>query len=464
MALISKTKKPSRYDADVIVIGSGAGGSIVAHTLSNSVNKVVLIEEGKLGGDCPNYSCIPTRALLETAFTAKVIAQSSKYGIKVPKCSANYADARHWANRAIASTGVTTDKHNYSADNIDVIKGHAHFINPWTISVGLKRFTARKFVIATGSSPYIPNITGLEDIDYITYKNFGKLEKMPKSIAIVGGGSMGYEYAQICSTFGAKVHLIEKSGHLLPYYDSEVGDLIEKVVSDQKIAVHTKTKVNSVKKTTKGLELELKQRDNQHILHTDAIIIATGNKPNLDIGLENALVKYNNDGIRTNSKLQTNQEHIFAVGGATGNSHTASSAIMQAKVAAHNIMHRKKHKYTKHANPIAAFGLPEIATVGKTEQQMVLTGTPYQTAITPISIVGRSFTTDYKDGFVKIIASHTGTVIGATIVAPHASELISELTFAIQNYRRACDVANTVHVFSSWSEAIRATAAKIYCI
>ena len=135
MAIISKTKRPSRYDADVIVIGSGAGGSIVAHTLSNNINKIILIEEGKLGGDCPNYSCIPTRALLETAFTAKVINQSSKYGIKVPKFSANYADARHWANRAIASTGVTTDKHNYSADNIDVIKGHAHFINPWTISV-----------------------------------------------------------------------------------------------------------------------------------------------------------------------------------------------------------------------------------------------------------------------------------------------------------------------------------------
>ena len=180
--------------------------------------------------------------------------------------------------------------------------------------------------------------------------------------------------------------------------------------------------------------------------------------------MENASVTYSDEGIRVNKQLQTSQKHIFAIGDANGTNHSASSAIRQGLVAAHNIAHRKKVSFESHAVPRVSYGLPEVVVVGKTEREMKLTGLPYQTSIAPLGIIGRSHTSAYASGFVKIVASHTGVIIGASIISPQASEFASELTFAIQHHRRACDISNTIHPFSSWSDAVRVAASKIYCI
>jgi pyruvate/2-oxoglutarate dehydrogenase complex dihydrolipoamide dehydrogenase (E3) component len=457
-------QKPRKFSADVIVIGSGSGGSIAAQTLAQSGKKVIIIEESRFGGDCANYSCVPTRALLDAATTAQVIGSSSQFGIKA-SVKVDYEAVRHWAHKAVHATGVTVPHESvFSDENIHTVTGRAHFIDPYTVSVNLTRYTAAHFIIATGASPQIPKISGLADYPYRTYRTFLKDSKLPQSVAIIGGGSTGYEYSQIFSAFGTKTHLFESHYHLFANNDSEVGDLTESILTGNGVRVHTNAKVTSVQMVKKSTLIGFSQNGQDHHISVDGVFIATGSAPNTDCGLDNAHITYSNDGIRTNSRMQTSQKHIFAVGDVVANSVSASSASRQGQIAAHNILHRKKIRYDTTAVPSIAYGLPEVVTIGTSERAMKLTGLPYQSSIAPLGMVGKSFTSSYANGFVKIIATHTGVVTGASIVAPHASEFAGELTFAIQHHRRACDIANTLHPFSSWSDAVRVAASKIYCI
>lgn len=459
------TPKPQKYSADVIVVGSGAGGSIAAQILAQAGKRVLIVEESKLGGDCANYSCVPTKALLDTVIATRTLERAVLYGVSTGKIRIDYDTVVHRAHKAIHATGVATnDTRVYSDKNIRVINGRAHFIDSYTISVGLTRYTAPVFIIASGSSPKIPLIEGLPDYPYTTYRTFLSQKKLPKSVAIIGGGSTGYEYSQIYTALGVKTHLFESHYHLFSDNDSEVGDIAESTLRDVGVRIHTSAKVVSVQQAKKATVITFAHNSQLHHVSVDGIFIASGNSANIDIGLHNARVIYNDDGIRTNMRMQTSQKHIYAIGDVAMQGGNASSAIRQGQIAAHNILHRKKQLFDSRAIPYVAYGLPEIVSVGKTERSMQLTGLPYQTAIAPLGIVSRSFSSVFDSGFVKIVATHSGIIVGASIAAPHASELAAELTFAIQHRRRACDIANTVHPFSSWSEAVRVAASKIYCI
>jgi dihydrolipoamide dehydrogenase len=457
--------KPTKYDADVMIVGSGAGGTIAAHTLSENGQKVILVEQAKLGGDCINYSCIPTKALLSSIELIKNIEHSTKLGIANAKYDFNFEQLKRWANKSIAATGVNSPQ-AYANNNLKIVNGHAHFLDQYTVSVGLKKLSAKKFIIATGANQSLPKeIVGLDKAEPITYKDMLNIKKLPESIAIIGGGSHGYEYAQIFSVLGVKVHLFEIKNHLLPEYDSEVGDLSESVLAKYGVRVHTLSKVTAVKKLQNSLIIEHKNHGQTHKIAVNSIMLATGSSPNTDLGLENCQITYSLDGIKVNSLMQTNQKHIFAIGDVTGNSLNAGTAIKQGQIAAHNILHkRKKNKFSSRSVPHVTFGLPEIAAVGINEHKIKLTGLPYQTSIAPIGLVGRSITSNYQDGFVKIVASHNGVILGATIVAPHAGELISELSLAVEKHLKACDISNLVHPFSTWSEAVRVAASKVQCI
>ncbi len=453
-----------KYSADVIVVGSGAGGSVAALTLADAGKRVIIVEKEAVGGDCANYSCIPTKALLETAAMQKMITQAPAHGIKIGNVKLSYEAAIHSVNQSIHSTGVLHPGHSpYDNANIQLVRGQAHCLDKHTISVDLTRYTAANIIIASGSTPFVPKIPGLQEIDYITYRTFAKQKTLPPSVAIIGGGTTAYEYAQIYAAFGVKTHVFESHYHLFSSFDSEVGDLAESALTNTGVRIHTAANITKVHTTKNGNLITFSQAGQEHHVSVDSIFVAAGNIPNTDIGLENAGVLNSEEGIRVNKRLQTSQKNIFAIGDVTGNSHSASSAVHQGLVTAHNILHRKKIMFQDHAVPRVAYGMPEIVVVGKTERQLKLTGLPYQTSIAPLGIVGKAHTSAYTSGFVKIVASYTGHVVGVSIVAPQASEFASELTFAIQHRHRACDIANTIHPFSSWSEAVRVAASKIYC-
>jgi len=361
------------HNADIIIIGSGAGGSIAAQTLAQSKKRVILIEESSLGGSCAKYSCLPTKALLETAATINTIKNSKLHGVSSELKKIDSSAIKHWVDKAVSKSGISDDSSMYSDPYIHTVKGRAHFVGPNTVSVGLTRYNAKNFIVATGESPKIPNIEGLESTGYITYRNFFKKD-LPKSVCIIGGSSTGYEYAQIYAALGVKVHVLEAHYHLFPEYDSEVGDMAEYALKQQGCSVALGSRVLQIKNGTKAKIVTFSHNGQNHTLSTDEIFIATGHTPNTDLGLENAHVTYDDYGIKTNLRMQTTQKHIFAIGDVVKNNYGASSAMRQGQIAAHNILHHKKARYQDHAMPKTSYGTPEIVVIGKTENQVKLTG------------------------------------------------------------------------------------------
>lgn len=462
--MAKKFKKPVKYDYDLVVIGAGASGSVGANDAASRGKKVLVIENNTIGGECPSVTCVPTKALMESVKTFRNAETAMHNGVTIESYSLSRDKAQHWVKKAI-NTATYDSREGFSDPNITLIKGYATFVNPWQISVNSKRITGKRILIACGASPRIPAIHGLEQVGYLTYKDLSLSQEYPESVCFVGGGAVAYEYSQILSAFGVKVHIIEHSSHILPNMDQEAGDIASDILAKLGVSIHN---------SASPAEVGISENGNKYIIYTrlgrkyrlviNEIIISSSKTPNLDIAPENAGIKYDSWGIKVNSLQQTNKKHIYSAGEVCGHNFTATGAIKETRVAVHNMFgHKKAH--TNHAyTPVVLYGIPEIATVGTNEKAMKMTGKIYQTAIAPIGILGKSVTSQYNNGFVKLIANHKGVVIGATVVSPNASEIINLLSFAVKNHSRACDLAESSYTMPSWSEAVRIAATKIYCI
>jgi pyruvate/2-oxoglutarate dehydrogenase complex dihydrolipoamide dehydrogenase (E3) component len=284
----------------------------------------------------------------------------------------------------------------------------------------------------------------------------------PKSLFIIGGGQTGIELAQLMATFGTKVYIAEIASRILPKLDQDVGQLMEKTLADQKgITSLTQSRVVAVQKDGIGRRVTYSRGGVEKHVRVDEILVATGRMPAVDLGLENATVEFTPKGIAVNEFLQTNVKHIYAAGDVLGNESTTHTALLESRTVAHNLFTRTPISPDYHATPRVVFTNPGIAQVGLTEDDCTRRDLRISVATAPLSMVARSNTSDFRDGFVKLIADKKGTLLGATVVAPHASEIIHELTLAIRHHMTAAQVADTPHAFLSWSEAVRAAANKI---
>jgi pyruvate/2-oxoglutarate dehydrogenase complex dihydrolipoamide dehydrogenase (E3) component len=452
------------YDYDVIVIGSGAGGTVCARLLAKAGKSVAIVESHKLGGECPHSACIPTKALLESAHMYHKVRNSEKLGLRGSTVGFNYPRVKAWKNAAIKHTGVADSESSLHKAGINVIHGSAHFIDPHTITVGRARFKAKQFVVATGAEPSVPNIPGLLASDILTYKDALELTRPPKSIAIVGGGPVGVEFASIFGSFGSKVYLIEKAAHLLSREDPAVGEAVHKNLEEKyDVTCIERATLQSVAKRGNKQQLILKVKGKLHTIVVDELMFATGKKPTTDIGLENAGVKYSDSGVTVNACLRTSAKHIFAVGDVIGSYQFTHVSLYQGRLAAHNLLHAKKQVMPDYsAVPRVVFSSPEVATVGLSAAEIKEEKVSTKSVTTDINIVSKSYTTQTTNGFVKVtINKKTGVLLSASIVAPNASEMIHELTLAIANRLTAADVAKTLHAFPTWSEAIRVACTKL---
>jgi dihydrolipoamide dehydrogenase len=449
---------------DLVVIGSGAAGTVAAHSIALSGKKVCIVEMEKLGGDAIHSSIIPSKSLLEAANALSTARSLHKLGIRTSGVSYNYRSIQAAKDKAINMTGVNNEIKSFKSEGIITKKGRAHFVSEDTISVGLTHIKSKRFLITTGAVPFIPTINGLNETGYITYKEAVNLTRPPKSLFIIGGGSTAYEFGQIFSSFGTKVHIAELKDHLLPKEDPEIGDSAEAALSDKGVRVHTLSKIIEVNGSYGRKIVSFEQNGQQHRVNVEEIMVACGKTPQTDLGLDNACVRYSPSGIVVNKHLRTSNKSIYCAGEATGSVYSIHASIQQARIAAHNLFGRKKISMDYRSIPRVVFGIPEIAAVGITEHQLLKTDIPFQSAIAPIGIVSKSKTTNYAAGFVKLLASHTGIILGASIVAPSASEMIGELALATHSRLHACSIAQTVHPAPSWSEAIRVAASKIHCI
>lgn len=450
------------FDYDLIVIGSGAGGSAAASIAARSGKRVAIVEADTFGGDSPNWSDVPTKALLHAAHLYDEARHGARFGLRSSTLGYNYPSIRAWKDLAVQRTGAGGNRRYYENQGVSAFSGTARFLSPNEISVNRRHLSAASFLVATGSSWTIPDIQGLDKVDYLTPRTILESIRPPKSLFIVGGGATGLEIAQLMAIFGTKVYIAERAGRLLPHQDAEVGALLERVLSEEKgVTTLTETRVISVAKDGLGVRVTYSRGGVEKSIKVDEILIAAGRSPNVDLGLENAAVKYTPKGIVVNSFLQTSTKHIFAAGDVLGRDGQTHTAILESRVAANNILQKTKAVPDYTATPEVIFTYPAVAQVGLTEDDCTKRDLPISKAVAPLNIVARSNTSDFRDGFVKIITDKKGVMLGATVVAPQAAEMIHELALAVKHGLTADDIAQTPHAFLSWSEAIRVAAGKL---
>lgn len=452
------------FDYDLIVIGSGSGGNVAAHIVAKKGKKVAIVDEAsRLGGECPNWACVPTKALLRAAEFYAMAQEAPRYGINTGKLSVDYKKVKAYKDLVVSRTGTDNAEEFFNKNGITVIHGHGHFINSHTLSVSGKRYHARKFLIASGTKSFIPPVKGLAETGFIGYEQAIDLEEPPKSLAIIGGGAIGCEFAQVFSIFGATITIFEAGPRLLGREEPEVAELSKAIFMKHGVAVKTGTLVTSVELKNGKKILHYGEGSHSGQVTVDEILVAAGKVANTDMGLENAGVEYDRHGIKTNPYLQTTAKNIFAAGDVVGPYNFTHTAAYQSRLAGNNLFSNKSswQKADYHNIPRCVFTSPEVASVGLTEEQVREHGIEPKIGMSPINIIGRSNTENRSSGMVKIVCNPAGTILGASIVCPRAGELMHELAVAIRYHAHAHDIANVVHAFPTWSEAVKIACANV---
>ena len=455
--------KKITFDYDLIVIGSGAGGSAAATIAARADKRVAIIEADTFGGDSPNWSDVPTKALMHAGQLYDEAKHGARFGLRSTTMGYNYPSLRAWKDLAVKRTGAGGNRRYYENEGIDTFNGTAHFLSPNEISVNRRHLSAENFLIASGSHWVAPNIQGLSDVTYLTPRTILEALRPPRSLYIIGAGTIGVEIAQLMAIFGTKVYLAEIASRILPQEDEEVGVLMERILKEQKgVTALTQTRTLVVTKDGIGKRVTYTRGGAEKSIHVDEVLIATGRVPTVDIGLENASVAYTPKGIEVDEFLQTSARHIYAAGDVLGHSSHTHTALLESRVAANNLIHSKNRitpDYT--ATSRLTFTYPGIASVGLSEDDCLKRDLRINKAVAPLNIIARSNTSDFRDGFVKVITDKKGVLLGATVVATHAAEIIHELALAVKYQLTAVQVAATPHAFLSWSEAVRVACAKL---
>jgi dihydrolipoamide dehydrogenase len=451
------------FDYDLTVIGSGAGGSLAAMIATKNNKKVAIIESDIFGGESPNYGDIPTKALLHTAHLYSDAKHGDEFGLRTHTLGYNFHSIKAWKDRTIKRTGAGGNRKYYEAQGITTYHGEARFISPNEISINRRHISSRYFLIATGSHWTCPDIVGLKDVPYYTPKTILDIMKLPKSLLVIGGGPAGVELAQLMATFGTKVYITEISSRLLPHFDQEVGNLFERILFEENgISCLTQTRILSVSKEGLNKRVIYSRGDVKKTIHVEEILVATGKEPNIDLGLDNAAINYSPKGIEVNDFLQTNSKHIYAAGDIIGKDNSQThTALMESRIAAHNILNRTKISPNYEATPSIVFTQPSIAHCGLSEDDCLRRDLNIKKSFAPLSLLSRGNVNNYTDGFVKMICDKKNVILGGTVVSPNASEIIHEIALAVKNELTAEQVANTPHAFLSWSEAVQIAAERL---
>jgi pyruvate/2-oxoglutarate dehydrogenase complex dihydrolipoamide dehydrogenase (E3) component len=451
-----------KFDYDLVVIGSGAAGAVAAEIVARAGQKVAIIEAATLGGSAPNVSDVPMGALLAAAHAFDAARRGAAFGLRTSTIGYNYPSIRNWKDLTVKRSGALATGDYLRSRGIAIFKGRAHFLSRHEISIGRRHLSADKFILATGSHSTVPNVAGLDKVDYLTPETALNLLRPPKTLGIIGAGASGVQLAELLAIFGTKVHLFEAKQRLLAEADDEVSEVLTRVFAEQRgMKIHLSSRVTAAQNDGAAVRLKFIQGATEHHVKVDRVLLAAGRTPNVDIGLENTGVEYDQTGVKADEFLTTSTPGIYAAGDVLGRVGRTHAAIYEARLAAHNSLGRAKQAADYTAMPRIVWTTPEIATVGLNEADLARQDIKSRRSLVQNAHVARANISNFAVGFAKVLTDPKGQLLGATIMAPHAAETISELGVAIHNGLAAHQVADTIHPFGSWSEVARLACAKI---
>ena len=440
---------------DLVVIGGGPGGLVVASVAAQAGLKVTLVEKSeRLGGDCLHTGCVPSKALIHAAHTAHAARTGASEGLLSVMPGIDFEQAIVQVEQAIATIQAYDDPERFRGYGCDVRFGRAQFVSPDSISVGDDIIRGRRFVIATGSRPALPPIPLLEQAGFETSDSIFKRRDRPGHLTVIGGGPIGVELAQAFARLGSRVSIIEMADRLLPTHEPQVSAALLQALQDEGLHVITGAMIAGIHREGDIRQLRL---SDDTTVETDRILVATGRRPVLHgLGLEAAGVEYNQQGIRVDRRLRTSQKHIYAVGDVCGPYPFTHMAEYQAGIALANIVFRIPRKTDYRVVPQVVYTDPEVASVGLTESEAVAQGLRYEVAQFPLAELDRAITDRATTGFARILLRR-GRILGASLVGPHAGELVHELALAMRVKAKAREISELVHAYPTYAQLHRRT-------
>jgi pyruvate/2-oxoglutarate dehydrogenase complex dihydrolipoamide dehydrogenase (E3) component/uncharacterized membrane protein YdjX (TVP38/TMEM64 family) len=458
----ARWQRPRTFDRNLVVIGAGAAG-LVSSLIGATVRaRVTLVEAGEMGGDCLNYGCVPSKALIKSARVAHQMRHADQYGLLPAEPQFDFRTVMARIEAAIATIAPNDSVERYTGLGVDVVKGHARIIDPWTVEIAghdghTSRLTTRSIIIAAGAAPVVPDLPGLADDGYLTsetmWAHFATLAALPRRIVVLGGGPIGCELAQALARLGADVTQVERGDRLLPREDDDVAALARAALEASGVRVLTG---NEAVRVEAEHTLVVRAGDVEQAIAYDALIVAVGRKARLkNYGLE-AIGIDTDAPLATDTYLATLHPNIFAAGDVVGPYQFTHVAAHQAWYASVNALFGdlRRFKVDYRVIPWTTFLDPEIARVGLNEAEARAAGIAHEVTIFPLHELDRAIADSARLGFVKLLTPPgKDRILGVTIVGEHAGELLAEYVLAMKHGLGLNKILGTIHSYPTMAEA-----------
>ncbi len=461
--------KPKKFDRNMIVIGAGAGGLVTSYIAATVKAKVTLIEAGEMGGDCLNYGCVPSKALIKSAKVVEQIRHGERYGLNNSQPDFAFKNIMSRIHKVIADIAPNDSVERYTDLGVEVLKGYAKLIDPWTVEIalndgGTQILTARAIVIATGARPFVPDLPGLEETGYVTsdtlWDKFAKLDKAPSKLVVLGGGPIGCELAQAFARLGSAVTQIERGTRLMKNEDVEVSVFAQEALTESGVTILTsqqaiRCETRDGKKHIIVAPKGSTDDQQEAAIEYDELICAVGRSARLEgYGLDTLGIDTERT-ISTDEYLETLYPNIYAAGDIVGPYQFTHVASHQAWYAAVNGLfgHLKKFKVDYRVIPWTTFIDPEVARVGLNEQEAIDKGIDFEVTRYDFKDLDRAVTESANHGFIKVITPKgKDKILGVTIVAEHAGDLMAEFVLAMKHNLGLNKILGTIHIYPTWAE------------
>jgi len=450
--------KPKTFDRNLVVIGAGSGGLVAAYIAAAVKAEVTLIEKHRMGGDCLNTGCVPSKALIRSARLLAQSRRAEEWGFDRMQVSFDFARVMERVQRVVQQVEPHDSAERYTGLGVDVIRGEARITSPWTVQVDGREITTRGIVVATGASPAVPPIPGLEQVDYLTSDTVWELRELPSRLLVLGGGPIGCELAQAFARFGSRVGMVMRGPRIMKREDPEVAERVMQRFREEGIELLTEHKPLEFVSEKGETKLLCEHAGERVAISFDRVLVATGRRPNTrGFGLEELGIPLDLDGsIQTNEFLQTRIPTLYACGDVVGPHQFTHVAGHQAWYAAFNALFGsfRKFKVDDSVIPFATFTEPEVARVGLNEQEAGRRGIAYEVTRFDLAELDRAIAEGEARGLVKVLTPpDKDRVLGATIVGEQAGELIGEFTAAMKHGFGLDKILGTIHVYPTLFEA-----------